>query len=84
MIEIIIYLHCKWGITRWQWNYNKIQHANIYISYKITHHAQTKPNTQSYTNNIRHITHNEYNGKKGKKEKKYRYPCNRPWRPIGL
>jgi hypothetical protein len=27
----------------------------------MTHHAQTKHSTQSYTNNKGHITHSEYN-----------------------
>jgi hypothetical protein len=35
----------------------------IHISHKVTHHAQTKHSTQSYTNNKGHITHNEYNTK---------------------
>jgi hypothetical protein len=25
IIIIIILLNCKWGFTRWQWYYNKIQ-----------------------------------------------------------
>jgi hypothetical protein len=33
--------------------------TQIHISHKITHHAQTKHNTQNYTNNKGHITHNE-------------------------
>jgi hypothetical protein len=33
--------------------------AQIHISQKITHHTQTKHSTQSYTNNIGHITNNE-------------------------
>jgi hypothetical protein len=54
------------GFNRWQWYYNKIQHTKIHISHKITHHAQTRHSTQSYTNNKGHITHNEYNAKKVK------------------
>jgi hypothetical protein len=34
-----------------------------YTSHKITHHAQKKHSTQSYTNNKGHITHNDYNKK---------------------
>jgi hypothetical protein len=44
--------------TRWQWYYNKTQHTKVNISHKITQHS-----TQSYTNNIGHITHKEYNDK---------------------
>jgi hypothetical protein len=37
---------------------------------------QTNHSTQSYTNNIWHITHNDYSTKKNK----WRYSCNRPGR----
>jgi hypothetical protein len=40
--------------------------TQIHISHKITHHAQTKQSTESYTNNKGHITQNEYNTKKSK------------------
>jgi hypothetical protein len=33
--------------------------TQIHISHKLTHHAQTKHNILSYTNNKGHITHNE-------------------------
>jgi hypothetical protein len=33
------------------------------MSYKISHRAQIKRGTQSYTNNKGHITHNKYNTK---------------------
>jgi hypothetical protein len=52
--------------TRWQWYYNKTQHTKIHISHKITHSAQTKHSTQSYTNNKGHFTRNEYNTKESK------------------
>jgi hypothetical protein len=39
----------------------------LHISHEITHHAQTKHSTQSYTNNEGHITHNEYNTHKKSK-----------------
>jgi hypothetical protein len=45
------------------------------MSHKITHHAQTKHSTQSYTNNKGHVTHNEYNIKKSK-EFRYRSYIN--------
>jgi hypothetical protein len=35
--------------------------AQIHISHNISHYAQTKHSTQSYTNNKGHITHKEYN-----------------------
>jgi hypothetical protein len=52
--------------------------TQIHVSHKITHHAQTKQSTQSYTNNKGHIIHNEYNAEK------LTSSCNRLWRPIGL
>jgi hypothetical protein len=38
------------------------KHTKIHIS----HHAQLKHSTQSYTNNKGHITHNEYGTEKSK------------------
>jgi hypothetical protein len=38
--------------------------TQIYISHKITHHAQTMHSTISYTNNNEHVTQNEQNAKK--------------------
>jgi hypothetical protein len=38
--------------------------TKIHISHNITHLAQTKHNSQSYTSNKEHITHNEYNTEK--------------------
>jgi hypothetical protein len=43
------------GFSRWQWHYKKTQHAKIHISHKITQHAQTKHNIQSYINNKGHF-----------------------------
>jgi hypothetical protein len=63
-VIIIIKLNCKWVFTRWQWYYNKIQYAKIYISHKIAHHAHTNHSTHSYTNNKGHITHSEYKKRK--------------------
>jgi hypothetical protein len=37
--------------------------TQIHISHRISLHAQTKHNTQSYTNNKGHTTHSEYNTK---------------------
>jgi hypothetical protein len=37
------------------------QDTKMHISHKITHHAETKHKTQSYTNNKWHIAHKEYN-----------------------
>jgi hypothetical protein len=56
-------IELQMGFTWWQWYYNKTQHTEIHISYKITHHAQTKQHTQSYNSNEGHITNNEYNTK---------------------
>jgi hypothetical protein len=38
----------------------------VHISHKISHHAQTKHNTQSYTKNKGHNAHNECKTKKVK------------------
>jgi hypothetical protein len=56
------YYYFNWTacvFTRRQWYYNKTQHTKIHISHKITHHAQTKHITQSYTNNKGRIAQNE-------------------------
>jgi hypothetical protein len=45
--------------------YYKTQ-QKVHISDKISHHAETKHITQSYTNNKRPITHNDNNTKKSK------------------
>jgi hypothetical protein len=47
----------------------------------ISHNAQTKHGTQSYTNNKGHIIHNEY---KHTDTQKQSCPCNRLRRPKGL
>jgi hypothetical protein len=39
-------------------------HTQIHILHTITHHAQIKHSTQSYTNNKGHITHNKYKAEK--------------------
>jgi hypothetical protein len=57
-------IELQMDFIRWQWYYNKTQYTNIHISHKISHHTQTKHNTQSYTNNKGHITHNKHNTKK--------------------
>jgi hypothetical protein len=38
-----------------------IRHNTQHTSHKITHHAQTKYSTKSYTNNKGHTTHKDYN-----------------------
>jgi hypothetical protein len=58
IIIIITYLNCKWVYPV---AVVLQEDTKLHISHKITHHAQTKHSTQSYTNNKGHITHDEYN-----------------------
>jgi hypothetical protein len=57
VINIIIYLNCKWVFIRWQWYYNKTQHTN---NTNNTPHSNNT--THKTTKTIKDtLTHNEYN-----------------------
>jgi hypothetical protein len=77
LLLLLLILNCKWVFTRWQWYCDLSQHTHAHITPNNTPHS--KHSTQSYTNNKGRITHNELNAKKEQS-----FPCNRPWRPIGL
>jgi hypothetical protein len=77
LLLLLLLLKCKWILLGGSGT--SIRHYTQKYTYHTKYHTTLKQNTEhSATRTINDIFHNEYN------TKKYSYPCNRPWRSIGL